>query len=128
MSTDYGVYCLDCKEANIFDENRSPKHAVEVIAMAPRLAVLREGLGNLDVEVKVGYGIRVDLGWFEVHGTHKLDVIDEYGGFWPCCTYGDGHGKYQVEGEKYNRYCKRKDNHKGEKCSDKSVFAWANRE
>jgi len=126
VSTDYGFCCLDCKDCYIVDDERNPDTVASLIMLADKLAelvVLDAALPQaVDLQVSAGYGrTNLCLAWFATHKGHKLEVIDEYGGFHPRC------GKtYKVEGEKFTRYCKKKENHDGEACSDRSMFAWAN--
>lgn len=120
MSTDYGFLCNDCKEAYIVDENTSPEHVRDVITIAPKLAALRQGTENLEVSIEVYMGYcgesRLELSWFEKHGTHKLSVIDEYGYDCPRCEK-----TFMVSGpngEQWKRHCHLKENHPEEQCSE----------
>lgn len=106
MSCAYGFYCVDCKDTYIDDSNGDMKPSddlAEIIAIAPKLATLRSEFPCLEIGITQGFSHRLQLSWFEAHGTHKLEIIDEYGALYPGC-------------EKHHFYCKLKDGHDGE-CS-----------
>ena len=86
MSTDYGVYCMNCKDAYIIDNLRDPKCALDCVTNATKLGLLSKQFDFADIEVRISYNNRIDLSFFELHHTHKLEVIDEYGRFWPNCN------------------------------------------
>ncbi len=109
MSADYGCYCLDCEDRLIVEDLRSPPIAAELIANAEKLAKLRQDFHLSDIEFQVSYGRRADLSWFELHGDHRLVVIDEYGGRWPRC-----------QGKGGDIFCLREKEHEG-KCSEKGL-------
>lgn len=113
MSTDYGVYCLQCGDHLIIESLRSPWDAERLVMVSARLGLLREECPEIDLRIEI-IGRWIDLSFFEIHKGHipsQLVVIDEYGARWPRC-----------EREEKNRngqriWCKREHNHKG-KCSE----------
>lgn len=117
MSTDWDVRCLDCAENHGFeDANHEVQLMVTVARSGRKLAQLAGVVRKIqesthsDVSLKLGLDrLRVDLAWFEKHGTHRLIAVNEYGRCFDEC------GIYFSCGECHrDRQCHRPDGHEGE--------------
>lgn len=86
MSTDYGPYCVDCKEGFVIDNQRWPPDVAALTkAMQPIAKVLLESLPE-EYRVSRWYDGPVDLAWFAKHADHNVVVWDEYGRIHPDCS------------------------------------------
>lgn len=114
MSTDYGFYCLDCKDPLIIENCRGGCiGALErLIVRAVELGKLYNDFKDYELVFKIEYSLTIDLSFLFIHSGHKLCVIDEYGGRDPSCEID-----HKVSGV----YCKLVNSHDG-KCSDIGVF------
>jgi hypothetical protein len=88
MSTDYDVYCLDCKaEHGFYDANHKDELMRDIIQYAELFANFAPiEASPLGIEIFVdntartnGSPLRVDLSFFAQHRGHHLVVRSEYG-------------------------------------------------
>lgn len=86
MSTDWNVYCVDCKDEHRFDDaNHQDALMLYICNNAEAIAAL-DDLVQLDssIELKTYYG-RIDTSWFRKHLGHQLLPRSEYGDLLGSC-------------------------------------------
>ena len=102
MSTDYGVYCIDCNDKYIIEDNHHIEFGRLLVRLAPKLAAfyptlneLRDGAFGSDVFLRVPYE-NIDLSYFAKHEGHNLIACNEYGEcddecaeYFRCSSCGD---------------------------------------
>jgi hypothetical protein len=76
VSTDYYVYCLDCKERSEFEAH--PMQLRDLITHADSLAKAAEIQKVIDLDC-LYLGRSFYPSWFAQHQGHRLTLIDEYG-------------------------------------------------
>lgn len=111
MSTDWDIFCVDCKTQHRFnDANHRADMMRAIIKHAPVIAALVPLFNERDIwslELKTTYG-RIDAQWFLEHLGHKLVPISEYGEIDGEC------GEYfQCDSCKTSRACQLEKGHGG---------------
>lgn len=95
MSTDWDLYCLDCKsDHGFYDANHEEKAVQRLVDLMPRfaampgLAALMKDAGFVPVGNGDGDGLynhRLSLRWVEEHCSHRVVARNEYGDFLEQC-------------------------------------------
>ena len=94
MSTDWDIFCTDCKERHGFDDcNHWEAEMLWLCKNADTIAGLVElvagcpGGSGISVGFPCGDRLkRIDADWFRKHLGHNLQPINEYGGFLEQCS------------------------------------------